>query len=124
MGAWNGYVDTFFVAGDFVYDILGIDSSYNDITYYYLQPPTTNTFGDSLGTGQTPLTGTLFGDPLLTLFNSLTPPADSMLYNPLTILDPGDGSELNWQDGFHALSDVVVDMNVETRGVGVSSSKS
>jgi hypothetical protein len=41
-----------------------------------------------------------------------------MLHNPLTILDPGDGSELNWQDGFDVVSGVNVDMNVETRGVG------
>ena len=68
----------------------------------------------------TPLSGTLFGGPLLDLFNSLDPPADSMVHNPLTILDPGDGSELNWQDGFDVVNGVgvVVDMNVTTRGIG------
>ena len=119
LGAKSGYVDSAYVAGDFEYDILGIMQSYNDITYYYGDPVNeTNTIGDSLGTVQTPLAGTLFGDPLLTLYNSLTPQPDSMLHNPLTILDPGDGSELNWQDGFDVVSGVNVDMNVETRGVG------
>lgn len=121
LGAKNGYVDSFYVAGDFEYDILGIDSGYNDITYYYLDPPDGNTFGDSLGTLVTPVAGTAFGDPLIALFNSLTPPADSMLHNPFTVLDPGDGSELNWQDAFHVVPGmgVVVDMNVDTRGIGV-----
>jgi hypothetical protein len=121
LGAKNGYVDSTYAAGTFEYDILGIMQSYNDITYYYGDPVgQTNTIGDSLGTVQTPLTGTLFGDPLETLFNSLDPPADSMLHNPFTILDPGDGSELNWQDGFDVVPSVgvVVDMTVETRGVG------
>jgi hypothetical protein len=92
--------------------------SYNDITYYYLDPPTGNTYGDSLGTVLTPLTGTMFGDPLETLFLSYDPQPDSMLHNPFTILDPGDGSELNWQDAFDVLSDVVIDMNVTTKGIG------
>jgi len=120
LGSWNTYDDTSFVAGDFIYDILGIDSSYNDITYWDMDPgATSNTFGDSLGTLVTPVAGTMFGDPLITLFNSLTPPADSMLHNPFTVLDPGDGSELNWQDAFHLVPGVgEVDMMVETRGIG------
>jgi hypothetical protein len=120
LGQKNSYVDSFYVAGDFEYDILGIDSSYNDITYYFLAPPTGNTLGDSLGTLVTPVAGTLFGDPLIALFNSLDPPADSMLHNPFTILDPGDGSELNWQDAFHVVPGVgvIVDMMVETKGIG------
>jgi hypothetical protein len=119
LGQKSGYVDSAYVAGDFEYDILGIMQSYNDITYYYRDVPNeTNTIGDSLGTVLTPVTGSLFGGPLETLFNSLTPPPDSMLHNPLTVLDPGDGSELNWQDGFDVVSGVNVDMTVETRGVG------
>ena len=121
LGAKSGYVDSAYVAGDFEYDILGIMQSYNDITYYYLDPPDdTDTFGDSLGTVLTPLTGTLFGDPLETAFSELDPPAESMLHNPLTILDPGDGSELNWQDAFDVVPSVgvVIDMNVTTKGIG------
>ncbi|MDZ7626212.1 MAG: hypothetical protein U5J96_17420 [Ignavibacteriaceae bacterium] len=39
--------------------------------------------------------------------------------NPLFVLNPPDFSEnLNWQDGFDVLSDVVVDMKVETRCIG------
>lgn len=120
LGAKNGYVDSAYVVGDFEYDILGIMQSYNDITYYYLDPPDGDTFGDSLGTVQTPLTGTVFGDPLLDAFNLLDPPAASMLHNPFTVLDPGDGSELNWQDAFDIVGgqSIVVDMNVTTKGIG------
>jgi len=121
LGANNSYTDSTYVAGDFEYDILGIMQSYNDISYKQLDSANqTNSYGDSLGTWVMPLAGTLFGDPLLTLLNSLTPPADSMLHNPLTILDPGDGSELNWQDGFDVVPSVgvVIDMNVETVDTG------
>ena len=110
LGAWNVYDDTSFVAGDFIYDILGIDSSFNDITYY--DP----SVGDSLPTLLLPEAGTLFGQPLLDLFNSLDPPADSLMFNPLGVYQTPDN--LNWQDGFHVLSDVEVDMMVETRGMG------
>jgi len=115
LGAKNGYVDSPYVAGDFEYDILGLTHSYNDITYY----GSSNSIGDSLPTLLKPQAGTLFGLPLLDLFNSLDPPADSLMSNPLFVLNPPGLSEnLNWQDGFDVLSDVVVDMNVETRGKG------
>jgi len=121
LGAKSGYVDSAYVAGDFEYDILGIMQSYNDITYWYRDCANeTNTIGDSIGTRVFPLAGTLFGDPIISLFNSLSPPADSIVHNPLTILDPGDGSELNWQDAFDVVNGagVVVDMNVKTKGIG------
>lgn len=115
LGAWNQYDDTSFVAGDFIYDILGIDSSFNDISYY--SPlPSEQSVGDSLPTLIMPQSGTLFGTPLLNLFNSITPPPDSMMYNPLGVYQTS--TNLNWQDAFHVLSDVVVDMTVETRGMG------
>jgi hypothetical protein len=116
LGAKNGYVDSTYVVGDFEYDILGLAQSYNDITYYNAA---SGSVGDSLPTLLLPQSGTLFGTPLLTLFNSLVPPADSLMSNPLFVLNPPGLSEnLNWQDGFDVLSDVVVDMKVETRGVG------
>jgi len=121
LGANNSYTDSTYVVGDFEYDILGIMQSYNDITYYYRDGVGGNdTFGDSVGTRVFPLAGTLFGDPLIALFGSLNPPADSIVHNPLTILDPGDGSELNWQDGFDVVNGagVTVDMNVRTKGIG------
>jgi hypothetical protein len=40
------------------------------------------------------------------------------MYNPLGVYETD--INLNWQDGFHVLSDVVVDMMVETRGIGSS----
>jgi len=111
LGAKNGYVDSNYVAGSFEYDILGVDSSYNDISYYN----TAASIGDSLSTLVTPVAGTLFGQPLLDLFNSITPAPDSMMFNPLYVTE-----NLNWQDGFAVVPSVgvVVDLNVETRGVG------
>lgn len=115
LGAKNGYVDSFFVAGDFEYDVLGIDSSFNDISYYYDPPTSTDSYGDSLTTLVTPQAGTMFGQPMLDLFNSITPAPDSMMFNPLFIT-----GNLNWQDGFHTISGVEVDMMVETRGMGAN----
>jgi Secretion system C-terminal sorting domain len=116
LGAKNGYIDSPYVAGDFEYDILGLTHSYNDITYY---GPSNNSIGDSLPTLLLPQSGTLFGTPLLDLFNSLVPPADSLMFNPLFVLNPPGLSEnLNWQDGFDVSTDVIVDMKVETRGIG------
>ena len=112
LGVWNTYDDTSFVAGDFIYDILGIDSSFNDISYW---GPSNNSIGDSLPTLQLPQAGTLFGQPLADLLASVTG-ADSLMYNPVGVYQTSDN--LNWQDGFHAISDVTVDMMVETRGIG------
>jgi hypothetical protein len=116
LGAWNGYDDTSFVAGDFIYDILGIDSSFNDISYYTPLPAEVSV-GDSLPTLLLPEAGTLFGQPLADLLASVTG-ADSLMFNPVAIYQTNDN--VNWQDGFHALSDVEVDMRVETRGIGSS----
>jgi hypothetical protein len=116
LGKWNGYDDTSFVAGDFIYDILGIDSSFNDISYYSPLPDE-NSVGDSIPTWNMPQSGTLFGQPLEDLLASVTG-ADSLMYNPIGVYQTPDN--LNWQDGFHALSDVEVDMMVETRGIGSS----
>jgi len=116
LGKWNGYDDTSFVAGQFVYDILGIDSSFNDISYYSPLPDE-NSVGDSIPTWNMPQSGTLFGQPLADLLASVTG-ADSLMYNPIGVYQTPDN--LNWQDGFHALSDVEVDMMVETRGIGSS----
>jgi len=114
LGAWNGYNDTSFVSGDFIYDILGIDSSFNDITY--IDPlNNNNSIGDSLATWVKPQAGTLFGQPLVDVLASV-PDADSLMFNPLGVYQTPDN--LNWQDGFHALADVAVDMMVETRGMG------
>ena len=110
LGAWNTYDDTSFVAGDFIYDILGIDSSFNDVTYY-----SDPSIGDSLPTWNIPQSGTLFGQPLADLLASV-PDADSLMFNPIGVYQTPDN--LNWQDGFHVLSDVEVDMMVQTRGIG------
>ena len=117
LGAKNGYVDSFYVAGDFEYDILGIDSSFNDISYYS-PPPAEASIGDSLPTLITPVAGTMFGQPLKDLFDSYSPAPDSMMFNPLAIFNSPDN--LNWQDGFHAIAGVEVDMMVQTRGMGAN----
>jgi hypothetical protein len=114
LGKWNTYDDTSFVAGQFIYDILGIDSSFNDISYYSPLPDE-NSVGDSIPTWNMPQSGTLFGQPLEDLLASVTG-ADSLMFNPLAIYQTPDN--LNWQDGFHTLPDVEVDMMVETRGMG------
>jgi hypothetical protein len=116
LGAKNGYVDSNYVAGSFEYDILGVDSSFNDISYYYVPPTSSTSYGDSLATLVTPQAGTMFGQPLKDLFDSYTPAPDSMMFNPLGVYNSPDN--LNWQDGFHAISGVQVDMMVETRGMG------
>jgi len=115
LGAKNGYVDSAYTAGSFEYDILGIDSSFNDISYYYVPPTSTTSYGDSLPTWNQPVAGTMLGQPLKDLLDSVTG-ADSLMFNPIGVYQSPD--HLNWQDGFHALSDVEVDMMVETRGMG------
>jgi hypothetical protein len=108
LGAKNSYVDSDYVAGSFEYDILGVAHSYNDITY-----DATLQVGQEIPTLVTPQAGTLFGQPLLDLFNSLDPAADSLMYNP--VFEIGDD---NWQDAFDVISGVEVDMMVETRAIG------
>jgi hypothetical protein len=106
LGAKNGYNDSDYVAGSFEYDILGVIHSYNDISY-------DGTVGQNIPSLLMPEAGTAFGQPLLDLFNSITPAPDSMMYNPT--FETGNP---NWMDAFDVASGVEVDMMVETRGVG------
>jgi len=106
LGGRYSFEDKDFSAGDFEYDILGITHSYNNVSV-----------DGASGSQRTPslvlpVTGTMFGGPLLTLFNSFTPPADSLMYNPVFM----DGLS-NLIDAFNVEADVEVDMNVETRGI-------
>ena len=106
LGANNGYTDSAYTTGTFEYDILGIDSSFNDVSYAGVSGQ------QDIPTLVMPVANTQFGQPLLDLFNSITPPPDSMMYFPTYIT----GND-NWQDAFHAVSLINVDMIVETRGI-------
>jgi hypothetical protein len=107
LGLRHNFVDQDYSAGDFEYDVLGITHSYNDVSY-------DGSYGSSrIPSLLLPVTETMFGGPLLDLFNTLNPPADSMMYNPVFEIEVD-----NWIDAFEVETDVEVDMNVETRGIG------
>lgn len=104
LGDRYGYVDMDFAPGTFEFDFLGINHSYNDVSY-------DGTSGQSIPSLVMPIAGTDFGGPLLDLFNSYGD-ADSLMYNPT--FETGTS---NWIDAYEVESDVEVDMNVETRGI-------
>lgn len=106
LGARYNFQDKDFIAGDFEYDVLGITHSYNDVSY-------DGVAGIRAPSRILPISDTQFGDPLLEKFNSLIPPADSILYNPDVTLDMD-----NWIDAYEVLPGVIVDINVVTRAVG------
>ncbi len=108
LGLRYSYADMDFVAGDFEFDILGINHSYNDVSY-------DGTSGQAIPSLVWAEAGSLFGQPLLTLFNSYSPLPDSLMFNPTF---EGNIGDLNWIDGYEVESDVEVDVRVETRGVG------
>ncbi len=107
LGSRYSYVDMPFVAGSFEFDILGINYVFNDVSY-------DGTSGQLIQSLVWPEAGSLFGQPLLTLFNSYIPLPDSLMYNPTFEANVGD---LNWIDGYDVEGDVLVDMRVETRGI-------
>jgi hypothetical protein len=97
--------------GEFEYDVLGITKPYFDVSY--------NLSGDEyLPSKLFAEDTTRFGEPLLNLFNSFNPPPDSIMYNPNYIL-----GYPNWIDAFDVLSDVTVDMKLETRSLNGIPSK-
>ena len=105
LGARYSYADKNFVAGDFEFDVLGINASFNDVSY-------DGTVGQLLPSKLTPQPGTLFGQPMLDKFATYTPVPDSIQYDP-----DYEITENNWMDGFFVESDVVVDVISETRGI-------
>ena len=107
LGARYSYVDKNFAAGDFEFDVLGINASFNDVSY-------ANSTGQLLPSKLTPQAGTLFGQPLLDKFATYSPAPDSIQYNPTYL---GQSGDLNWIDGFNVESDVVVDVLTESRGI-------
>jgi hypothetical protein len=107
LGARYSYTDMAFVAGDFEFDILGINYVYNDVSY-------DGTVGQLLPSKLTPQATTLFGQPLLDKFATYVPTPDSIQYDPAYEGNTGDN---NWIDGFNVESDVVVDVVNETRGI-------
>ena len=76
LGQRYNYVDTNFVAGDFEFDVLGINESFNDVSY-------ANSYGTFLPSKLLPQAGTLFGQPLIDRFNTYFPVPDSIQYNPV-----------------------------------------
>ena len=107
LGARYAYTDKAFVAGDFEFDIFGINFVYNDVSY-------ANSIGQLLPSKLTPQAGTAFGQPLLDKFATYTPLPDSIQYNPVYEGNTGDN---NWMDVFMVESGVVVDVQAETRGI-------
>ncbi|MCH7770039.1 MAG: T9SS type A sorting domain-containing protein [Bacteroidetes bacterium] len=109
LGQRYAFNDMDFAAGTFEFDILGINHSYNDVSFVSATPT-----GHLIPSLVMPIAGTRFGGPLSDLFNALDPAADSMMYNPGFEL----GTINNWIDAYDVEADVEVDMNVETRGIG------
>ena len=107
LGSRYSYTNKAFVAGDFEFDIFGINYVYNDVSY-------ANDAGQDLPSLLTPVAGTAFGQPQLDLFATYTPTPDSIQFDPVY---EGTGVEQNWMDVFTVESDVVVDVNAETRGI-------
>jgi hypothetical protein len=105
LGARYSYTNKAFVAGDFEFDIFGINYVYNDISY-------ANSTGQALPQLLTPVAGTEFGQPQLDIFATYTPVPDSIQYDPTY-----EGGVDNWMDAFTVESDVEVAVNVETRGI-------
>jgi hypothetical protein len=107
LGQRYNYADTNFVAGDFEFDVLGINHAYNDVSY-------NGTSGQTLPSNLIPQPGTLFGQALIDRFNTYFPLPDSIQYNPMYLGNSGDD---NWIDGFTVESNVEVDVLTETRGI-------
>lgn len=107
LGARYSYVDKSFVAGDFEFDVLGINASFNDVSY-------DGTAGQLLPSKLTPQAGTAFGQPLLDKFATYVPVPDSIQYDPAY---EGNTGDQNWIDGFNVVSGAVVDVIQQTRGV-------
>ncbi|MFZ1517136.1 MAG: T9SS type A sorting domain-containing protein [Ignavibacteriaceae bacterium] len=105
LGARYSYVDKNFVAGDFEFDVLGINESFNDVSY-------NGTTGQTIPSKLIPQAGTLFGQPLIDRFSTYLPIPDSIQYDPNY-----EVFENNWMDGFFVESDVIVDVISETRGI-------
>jgi hypothetical protein len=96
-----------FAAGTFEFDILGINHSYNDVSY-------DGTSGQSIPSLLTPQAGTLFGQPQLDIFATYDPVPDSIQYDPVF---EGPAGSSNWIDVFDVEADVEVDVMAETRGI-------
>ena len=107
LGQRYNYTNKAFVAGDFEFDIFGINYVYNDVSY-------ANDIGQADPSLLTPVAGTLFGDSLLAKFATYVPTPDSIQYDPAY---EGNSGDANWMDVFEVESDVVVDVNGETRGI-------
>lgn len=109
LGLRYGYADKTFAAGSFEFDVLGINQSYNDVSYV-----TATSSGHLIPSKLMPQTGTAFGQPQLDLFATYTPAPDSIQYNPAY---EGNTGDQNWIDGYNVEADVVADVMTETRGI-------
>jgi Secretion system C-terminal sorting domain len=106
LGFRYGWADTTFIPGEFEYDILGLIFLYNDVSYDLVS-------GHEIPSLLFAKDSTLFGEPLLNLFNSLIPPADSIMYNPNFIQ-----GYYNWIDAIDVVDDATVDIQVRARSSG------
>jgi flagellar hook capping protein FlgD len=95
-GVQSGWVDLDHAAGEFHFDVLGVNKEYNDFNLA--------NDGDAGFTSLVaPVEGSLLGGALFTLFGTHT--ADSMLYDPA-----GEITGANYIDGADLEADVEVDM--------------
>ncbi len=95
LGSQSGWTNQAHEAGDFIFDVLGINYEYNDVNYA--------ASGDQqLPTMVQPVAGTLLGDSLATLFAAT---GDTMWYYPTFEI-----SQSNWLDGADFEADVEVFM--------------
>ena len=106
LGAQSGWTNGAHGAGDFIFDVLGVNYEYNDINYA--------TSGDQTKASVVvPVEGTVLGGPLYAKFTEIsdtTAETDTMLYNPYFEIGVS-----NWLDGVDFEADVEVDL----KGVGV-----
>ncbi len=94
LGYLVGYVDSTFKHGDYEYNILGVQRSYNDVNY-----DTANGIGNNSPSLVRAIENTDLGDPLFTWVTEND--IDTLLYDPPEILGSG-----NWMDQFDPRDDI------------------
>lgn len=101
-GFYSGWVNQAHVAGDFIFDVLGVNYEYNDVNYA--------ASGDQTkASNMAAVEGTLLGGPLYTEFTTINN-GDMLVYDPYYEIGAS-----NWLDGADFEADVQVDM----KGFGI-----
>ena len=101
LGTITNWTDTTYQAGDFQFDVLGVNADHNDVSYAVS--------GDQqLPSIVYPQMGSLLGGPLYDLYTSVS--TDSVWDVPMTVDPYYEMGASNWLDGVDFESDVEVDM--------------